>query len=742
MSKRFAMQFSKPGSSGGCTTCGNTSVNKSPIRSVGGMFNRHSAQRQYLDHRFEQANHKHKQALQERKTMEELYQRERAERERANAERANAERERAERERANAERAKANAERAKANAERERERVERQQLRAEQKKAKEDNSHAIHVYGAEWCGFTKKQNKEIRDALTGSTNIDKKHIYIDCAKDKGHHVCQEMNAFPLTVVHERGKKYTLDELTKINQPGYRPGNMVVDELIRKIGSGSKPAAPAPAAPAPAAPAPAAPAPAAPAPAPASAPVGDKAIHVYGAEWCGFTRKQNEEIKEALKDDPNAAQKHVYIDCASDKTNGVCKGLQGFPLTVIHERGKQYTLEELMKTTQPGYRPGKLVVGELHGEAPPAPERFSKLDVVQHTPGDGKTFPEKGDVLTMHYVGLLAANNNKFDSSVDRGKPFEFTIGAGQVIAGWDQGIMKMSLGEKAALKIPASLGYGQRGTGPIPPDSDLVFLVELLDIKKKNAPAAAAPAPDKNTDGVGSPAIHVYGAEWCGFTKKQNNEIKEALAKEPQGGNAHVYIDCAGSGKDNPVCNGMPGFPLTVVHERGKKYTLQELMKMKQPGYRPGATVVAEWKEACGKAPPKNNVQFEINSSSEKKDKAIHVYGANWCGFTRSQISELKETLKHETGGLESLQVHVCTDEKLATEHKKICGGLQGYPFTLVAGNEGPKEPIAELLKKHRMGKRPAAEVVGEWKKACGDNSPVKAPAPEQTGGCKSCGDK
>ena len=543
-----------------------------------------------------------------------------------------------------------------------------------------------------------------------------------------------MTAFPLTVVHERGKKYTLDELTKINQPGYRPGNMVVDELIRKIGSGSKPA-PAPA-PAPAS----APAPA-PAPAPASAPVGDKAIHVYGAEWCGFTRKQNEEIKEALKDDPNAAQKHVYIDCASDKTNSVCKGLQGFPLTVIHERGKQYTLEELMKTTQPGYRPGKQVVGELHGEGPPKPERFTELEVVQHMPGDGKTFPEKGDVLTMHYVGLLAANRNKFDSSVDRGKPFEFTIGAGQVIAGWDQGIMKMSLGEKAALKIPASLGYGQRGTGPIPPDSDLVFLVELLDIKKKNAPAAAAaPAPDKNTDGVGSPAIHVYGAEWCGFTKKQNNEIREALAKEPQGGNAHVYIDCAGSGKNNPVCNGMPGFPLTVVHERGKKYTLQELMKIKQPGYRPGATVVAEWKEACGKAPPKNNVQFEINSSSEKKDKAIHVYGANWCGFTRSQISELKDTLKHETGGLESLHVHECTDTNLGAQHKKICGGLQGYPFTLVAGNDGPKEPVAELLKKHRMGKRPAAEVVGEWKKACGDNTPVKAPAPQQTGGCKSCG--
>ena len=184
----------------------------------------------------------------------------------------------------------------------------------------------------------------------------------------------------------------------------------------------------------------------------------------------------------------------------------------------------------------------------------------------------------------------------------------------------------------------------------------------------------------------------------------------------------------------------MPGFPLTVVHERGKKYTLQELMKIKQPGYRPGATVVNEWKEACGKAAPKNNVQFEINSSNEKSKKAIHVYGANWCGFTRTQVSELKETLKHETGGLESLQFHECTDQNLATEHKKICGGLQGYPLTLVNDKAGPKAPVAELLKTNRMGKRPAAEVVGEWKRACGDNTPVRAPAPTQNGGCKSCG--
>lgn len=100
-----------------------------------------------------------------------------------------------------------------------------------------------------------------------------------------------------------------------------------------------------------------------------------------------------------------------------------------------------------------------------------------------SPGDGATFPKAGDALTMHYTGTLAADGSKFDSSVDRGTPFSFTIGVGQVIRGWDEGVMKMSLGEKATLAIPSEDGYGPRGAGGvIPPDADLVFEVELLKI--------------------------------------------------------------------------------------------------------------------------------------------------------------------------------------------------------------------------------------------------------------------
>ncbi len=87
---------------------------------------------------------------------------------------------------------------------------------------------------------------------------------------------------------------------------------------------------------------------------------------------------------------------------------------------------------------------------------------------------------------MHYTGTLKSNGSKFDSSVDRKKPFEFTIGVGQVIKGWDEGVITMKLGECATLNISADYGYGARGAGGvIPPNAALVFDVELLAINGK-----------------------------------------------------------------------------------------------------------------------------------------------------------------------------------------------------------------------------------------------------------------
>ena len=84
---------------------------------------------------------------------------------------------------------------------------------------------------------------------------------------------------------------------------------------------------------------------------------------------------------------------------------------------------------------------------------------------------------------MHYTGTLVSDGSKFDSSVDKGRPFVFKIGLGMVIKGWDEGVMSMSLGEKAVLTISSDFGYGAQGAGGvIPPNADLRFEVELLGI--------------------------------------------------------------------------------------------------------------------------------------------------------------------------------------------------------------------------------------------------------------------
>ena len=90
--------------------------------------------------------------------------------------------------------------------------------------------------------------------------------------------------------------------------------------------------------------------------------------------------------------------------------------------------------------------------------------------------------QAGKNVSVHYTGWLL-DGTKFDSSLDRGQPFTFPLGAGRVIKGWDEGVEGMKVGGKRTLIIPPSLGYGSRGTGPIPPNSTLKFEVQLLDVK-------------------------------------------------------------------------------------------------------------------------------------------------------------------------------------------------------------------------------------------------------------------
>ncbi len=103
---------------------------------------------------------------------------------------------------------------------------------------------------------------------------------------------------------------------------------------------------------------------------------------------------------------------------------------------------------------------------------------SGLQYVDITPGTGGTV-NTGQMVSVHYTGWLL-DGSKFDSSRDRGEPLEFNIGTGRVIPGWDEGVGSMQIGGRRKLAIPPELGYGERGIGPIPPNSTLIFDVELL----------------------------------------------------------------------------------------------------------------------------------------------------------------------------------------------------------------------------------------------------------------------
>jgi FKBP-type peptidyl-prolyl cis-trans isomerase len=96
-------------------------------------------------------------------------------------------------------------------------------------------------------------------------------------------------------------------------------------------------------------------------------------------------------------------------------------------------------------------------------------------------GDGAE-AHSGDYVTIHYTGTLE-NGKTFDSSLDRGTPFKCRIGVGEVIDGWDMGVIGMKVGSKRKLTIPPELAYGERGIGEIPPNSTLIFTVELLDVE-------------------------------------------------------------------------------------------------------------------------------------------------------------------------------------------------------------------------------------------------------------------
>lgn len=133
-----------------------------------------------------------------------------------------------------------------------------------------------------------------------------------------------------------------------------------------------------------------------------------------------------------------------------------------------------------KDTRPAAAGQNAAVPVASGEKVTTPSGLSYTELVK---GSGAS-PVAGKEVKVHYTGWLE-NGTKFDSSVDRGEPLVFNVGIGQVIPGWDEGVMSMKVGGKRRLVIPANLGYGAAGAGGvIPPNATLIFEVELIDAAK------------------------------------------------------------------------------------------------------------------------------------------------------------------------------------------------------------------------------------------------------------------
>jgi len=157
------------------------------------------------------------------------------------------------------------------------------------------------------------------------------------------------------------------------------------------------------------------------------------------------------------------------------------------------------------------------------------EPLEELKVETTQEGDCTRKAAKGDLLSMHYTGSLIKDGSVFDSSVGRGEPFKFQLGVGQVIKGWDQGLLGVCLNEKRVLLIPSALAYGEQGAGDkIPPGSDLKFEVECTSIE--DGPPAADVFGEIDTDGD----KQLSREEVSAYLKKQIPEGAEGSEGMPE----------------------------------------------------------------------------------------------------------------------------------------------------------------------------------------------------------------
>jgi peptidylprolyl isomerase len=172
---------------------------------------------------------------------------------------------------------------------------------------------------------------------------------------------------------------------------------------------------------------------------------------------------------------------LIAGCGSSESSSIVPGNESDVSSVPHVKGE--TTPTTSTSTTPTTTVKTPTSGPLSKEptvtptSGPAPAKLVTKEIIKGTGAEAKA----GDSVTVNYVGVLYSNGKEFDASWKRNEPFTFTLGKGQVIPGWDQGVAGMKVGGRRELIIPAELAYGKRGSPPtIPPNSPLVFVVDLL----------------------------------------------------------------------------------------------------------------------------------------------------------------------------------------------------------------------------------------------------------------------
>ncbi|KAI1465327.1 uncharacterized protein F4812DRAFT_438297 [Daldinia caldariorum] len=154
----------------------------------------------------------------------------------------------------------------------------------------------------------------------------------------------------------------------------------------------------------------------------------------------------------------------------------------------------------------------------------------KIEVTLPVECDRKT--ESGDNIQVHYRGTLASNGKKFDASYDRGTPFSFMLGGHQVIQGWEEGLLGMCIGEKRTLTVPPEYGYGNRGVGPIPAGSTIVFETELIGIKGVPKPESIVTKATSSASSTASEAVSEASSEVSETAEKATAKVAEKIASK------------------------------------------------------------------------------------------------------------------------------------------------------------------------------------------------------------------